>query len=103
VEIEDQSREEIVRRAYNRGVDRYISTRKEKVPQFIAHHYSFRGALKLHAHALGWDLLRVPINIIWSVVNLFLGVIGWITRITGPKRDRAYAELGWWRYRNDLA
>ena len=40
------------------------------VDAFVARHFGVRGTLRLHRHALGWDLLRAPANVI--LAPLFL-------------------------------
>jgi hypothetical protein len=86
------TKKDVIENAVSRGVTRYISTRENKVPHFVKCHYSFRGALKIHAHAFGWDLVRVPVNIIWSLVNLVLALIGLIAKIVRLKRISQYIK-----------
>jgi hypothetical protein len=66
---ECEVRKTIVERAITNGTIRYIFAREKKIDAFVKRHYTLRGALKIHSHALGWDLIRVPVNIICSVVN----------------------------------
>ena len=73
----------VIERAVSSGVERYIASRLEKIPAFVARHYSFRGALQIHALAIGWDLVRVPLNILWSVVNLLLACFGLLAKVFG--------------------
>lgn len=40
------------------------------VDAFVRRHYGFRGALALHRHAFGWDLLRAPANVVLAPVVL---------------------------------
>lgn len=40
------------------------------IERFVARNFSFRGSLRLHRHAIGWDLLRAPANV--SLAPLFL-------------------------------
>lgn len=40
------------------------------VKGFVRKHYSFPGTLRLHRHAIGWDLLRAPVNV--ALAPLFL-------------------------------
>ena len=49
------------------GIENYIRSRKEKVPGFVDAHFSFNGALKLHKKALGRDLYKAPLNILWML------------------------------------
>jgi uncharacterized protein DUF6635 len=58
---------QLIARAVSKGVDRYINDRKTKVPGFVDTHFSFKGALKIHRKALGKDLYRAPLNILWLI------------------------------------
>ena len=86
------TKSDVIDNAVSRGVARYIATREEKVPHFVNRHYSLRGALQIHAHAFGWDLVRVPVNIIWSLVNLVLALIGLVAKIVRLKRISQYIK-----------
>jgi hypothetical protein len=56
---------QLILKAVNAGIENYIQTRKTKVPAFVAKHFSFQGALKLHRKALGKDLYKAPLGILW--------------------------------------
>ncbi len=56
----------LVEQALRRGIERYIQSRKAKVPEFVARYFSVRGAWQLHRKALGRDLYRAPLNLIWA-------------------------------------
>lgn len=56
---------QLILNAVNAGIDQYIQSRKAKVPDFVDKHFSFRGALKLHRKALGKDLYKAPLNVLW--------------------------------------
>lgn len=75
--------EDLVEQAVERAVARYMAARERRVESFVARHFSFRGSLRLHAHALGWDLVRVPLNIIWSVPRFLLYLLGLVARLCG--------------------
>ena len=70
-----------IEQAITNGTLHYILGRKKKIDEFVKKHYSFRGALKIHSHAIGLDIIRVPINIIWSVANIFLALLGVIAKL----------------------
>ena len=53
--------------AVNRAVGTYIKARKEKVPYFVKKIFSLRGALGLNRKALGADLYKAPINVMWAL------------------------------------
>lgn len=64
--LSDEQRQ-MVRDAVNAGIENYIDSRKAKIPAFVAKHFSFPGAIKLHRKALGGDLYKTPLNILWLV------------------------------------
>jgi len=52
------------------GVKNYIRSRKDKIPGFINTHFSLQGSLRMHRKALGKDLYKAPLNILWIVPTL---------------------------------
>jgi len=44
----------------------YFTKLRVRVDGFIAEHFSLRGTLLLHRHALGGDILRAPVNVMLS-------------------------------------
>jgi len=76
---------ELVTNAITNGVKRYIEQRRAMVDDFVIKHYSLKGAAKLHRHALGWDLVKVPINIILSVFNILMALVSFIADLVLPK------------------
>ena len=48
---------------------------------FVRRHYSLRGTLRLHRHALGRDLLRAPVNVALSPVFFALRVLALAARL----------------------
>ena len=51
--------------AVNKAIQKYIESRKEKVPGFVKRYFSFPGTLGLNKKAIGSDLYKAPINVIW--------------------------------------
>jgi ABC-type multidrug transport system fused ATPase/permease subunit len=84
----------VIENAVSGGVSRYIAQREKMIPEFVRRHYSLRGALRLHRHAFGWDLVRVPLNILWSILRLVLAVTGLLAKLAGAgKLSRAIKRL----------
>jgi hypothetical protein len=61
-----------------------IDERDRLVRGFVRRTYGLRGTLALHRHALGWDLVRAPLNVVlapvFMLVRLFAllaGKLGW--------------------------
>lgn len=90
--LEREQASRIINKAITSGASRYIQGCESRIDDFVSHHYSFRGALKLHGHAVGWDLIRVPINIIWSVANVALALIGALAGWVGLNRLKAWIK-----------
>lgn len=80
---ESAERRAIIDQAITDAARRYITGCEQRIDGFVKQHYSFRGALKIHAHALGFDLIRVPVNILWSLGNIVLALIAMVTKMTG--------------------
>ncbi len=57
----------LARRAVRRGLARYCEERRQRIEPFVAQNFGLRGALALHRHAVGWDLLRAPTNMLLAV------------------------------------
>ena len=89
---EREVRKTIVERAITNGTIRYIVAREKKIDAFVKRHYTLRGALNIHAHALGWDLIRVPINIIWSVLNMVLALVACMAKVLRLRRLHAFIQ-----------
>ena len=82
----------VIRNAVENGARRYTQRCQSQVDDFVRRHYSFRGSLKIHAHAVGWDVVRVPINIIWSLVNIVLALVGVLAGLARLKRLKAWIK-----------
>ena len=58
--------------AVERAIGVYITSRTEKVPDFVKEHFSFKGAVRLNRKAFGSDLYKVPLNVAWAIPYLTL-------------------------------
>jgi hypothetical protein len=52
------------------AIERYIAARHERVTAFVDRNFGLIGALRLHRHALGLDVLRAPANVLLVVPYL---------------------------------
>ena len=52
------------------GVKRYFADRRARVPGFVDRHFSIKGTLRLHRVALGWDILKAPLNLTLAAPQL---------------------------------
>lgn len=75
------------------GIRRYFSQCQQRVPSFVATHFSYPAALKTNRVAFGMDILRAPVNLFWAplyaVVSLIRFLVGrssqlaWLHRLLG--------------------
>ena len=68
----------------------YAAACRGRVPGFIARHFGWRGALRLHAAALGRDLLRAPVNVMLVAPTVFCRLAALLCRWVG------WSRLGRW-------
>lgn len=76
----------LAEQAVREGLARYFAARRARVDAFIDRHFALRGALRLHRAALGWDVLRAPVNLTLAAPQLGLGVAGAAARRLGARR-----------------
>jgi len=70
---------------------RYVEGCRERLDPFIDRHFSLRGSLRLHRHAVGWDLLRAPFNVVVAIPQLAAHILaagGRRTKLTRPAAER---------------
>lgn len=48
----------------------YLAKCRARVDTFARRHYSFQGALRVNRRALGLDLVRTPLNVLWAIPHL---------------------------------
>ncbi len=73
-----------------------FAERHARVDCFVARHFTVGGSLALHREALGWDLLRVPVNLLLSVPTAALKAGAVVARLLGA------ASLAHWLDTRDL-
>jgi hypothetical protein len=74
-----------VRAILEHAIERYIAARHERVTAFVDRHFGLIGALRLHRHALGLDLLRAPANVLLVVPYLGMQLGGAMLRRLGAR------------------
>lgn len=57
-----------IKQAIGSGIERYFADCRSRVPAFIDRHFHYPGAIATNRMALGWDMLRAPINLLWAPV-----------------------------------
>ena len=84
--------EAVAREIVAGAVDSYLNETRARIVPFVDDHFSFRGALALHRRAIGWDLLRAPVNVLLAVPQVLLLLGSALARWT--RRQRAADWLG---------
>ena len=59
---------------------------RERIDSFVRGHFHLRGTLRLHRRALGWDLLRAPVNVVLAPLFLLVMLAGLLARAVGLRR-----------------
>lgn len=67
-----------------------MARRRRAVSRFVRERYGPRGTLRLHRAALGWDLLRAPVNVMLSPVFLLTRLLAWALSQVGARRAGAW-------------
>jgi len=59
----DPQQQELAHAIVRDAARRYIASRRARVDAFVDRHFSLLGSMALHRRAIGWDLLRAPVNL----------------------------------------
>ena len=81
--------ESVARAIVEAAAARYFASRRRRIAPFVAKHFSWRGALRIHRHALGWDMLRAPANLVLEAPNFVLRATGGVARLMGARTAAA--------------
>lgn len=73
------------------GVTRYFAERRERVGPFVDRHFSLAGALRLHRAALGWDILKAPLNLTLAAPQIGMRLVAIAAhRLRAPRLARVF-------------
>lgn len=64
-----------IEQAVVRGAGRYFAHCRAAVPMFINDHFRYPGAIQTNRVALGWDMLRAPVNLFWAPLFALLSLL----------------------------
>jgi hypothetical protein len=64
----------------------YFDNRRSRANAFIDRHFSLRGSLVLHRKALGWDVLRAPVNVALAIPYIGAKLTAGLAGRLGAKR-----------------
>ena len=68
------------------GAQAYFAERRARVGPFVDAHFSLRGTLRLHRAALGWDILKAPLNLSLALPQILLHIAAALARSLGAAR-----------------
>jgi hypothetical protein len=68
---------------------RYFVVRHARVGAFVDRHFSVRGSLRLHRQALGWDIIRSPVNLTMAAPQALMMLAASTARRLGASRTEA--------------
>ena len=86
------NRQALIESAVKDGIMRYIESRRTRVPAFVETHFSFKGALRLHRKALGKDLYKGPLNVLWAVPSLAATTAASVLKKIGAQRPAGWLD-----------
>lgn len=64
-----------IEQAIRSGIARYFDDCRARIPAFIDRHFHYPGAIATNRIALGWDMLRAPINLLWAPVYALASLV----------------------------
>ena len=88
--IDMQSEREWARAVVREAASRYVASRRARVDAFVDRHFSLLGTLRLHRRMIGWDLLRVPANLLLAPAALGVAVLDRLAARAGFLRTAAW-------------
>ena len=62
--------------AYDRALVKYFTSRREGLDDFLKANFSLAATIGLHRKALGWDMVRAPLNLALAPVQLLVSLLG---------------------------
>lgn len=77
-----------VRAAVVAAAAAYFQARRQRVDGFVDRWFTLQGSLRLHRHALGWDVLRAPANVALAPVHVAAQLGASLAQAAG-RRDAA--------------
>lgn len=63
-----------------------FASQKSAVYGFVNRHFTWPGTLLIHRAAIGWDIIRAPLNVALSLVLVLTRIAALVARILGLRR-----------------
>ncbi|MCP8899813.1 DUF6635 family protein [Gilvimarinus xylanilyticus] len=70
--------DEALYKAIEAGISAYFDGCRGRVPGFVRKHFALPGAWHTNRRALGWDLVRAPLNLLWAPVYILSQILAWL-------------------------
>jgi len=64
-----------IRKAIAEGTQQYFAGCRARVPDFVQQHFFLPGSWYTNRVALGFDLLRAPLNLFWAPLYAFISIL----------------------------
>lgn len=93
----------LARRIVEDSIRRYFHKRRQRLPAFVDATFSMKGAMALHAEALGHDLWRAPLNVLLAGPQLGLNVVADVLARKGRRREAEYLRARELFFRTSVA
>jgi hypothetical protein len=85
----------VLEAAYTTAVATYIKKRREMIPSFVERNFGWAGSAERHKHAFGWDLLKAPVNILWSIPVVLTKLVGKGIGLAGYEEQEKWLNKIW--------
>ena len=82
----EYSPEHNLEQALAEAIRSYFSNCRQRIPEFVANHFKYPGTWHTNKHALGWDLVRAPLNLFWAPTYLCIQLTALLLRKLGCMR-----------------
>ncbi|MBU2883857.1 hypothetical protein KO525_04935 [Psychrosphaera sp. B3R10] len=86
MDVRTAENNKLVSDVVERGLSRYFSSRHELVDQFVENNFSIKPAFELNKKAFGLDMLKTPLNILWTPPHFLLSGTGRILKRVSNNR-----------------
>ena len=81
----------------------FVASRRERVDAFVDRHFSLGGTLALHRHALGWDLVRAPVNLFLTLPTFAAKLASRVAQRAGCQSLAEWLDSRHFIFETDLA
>jgi len=72
-----------IENAFEKGIDKYFDHCHMSVPFFCKQHFQYPGAWQTNRVAFGFDLIKMPINLLWAPIYVSLQILAWSFQFGG--------------------